>query len=535
MLIWRLRRRVRRDPDDATARLALAHALHAAGDPAEARAEARAALTLTLTPDEHLELADLLTALDCPADAAHIEERLWRTAPDHPDAAARHGRRALRDGRPQDALDALRHASAQAESDDTLRRELITALRATGATAEAARHLGELTRRHPDDPALLIEYGQALLATHDPTRALEALRRAHRLAPRDERAAITLGVALGRTGAGNEAVVVLERYLADQPQSLSALINCGVAYGEIGDQLTAVRYLLDASHRAPHIAAIQQNLAVVFARMGQLGAAIDALRIATRLDPASATWQLQLAHLLARQGDLHDAIAAATLAGNLAPAASATERAARELRDELKTAVASEYPAHPHTSDGPDRPSAMSGVLTEFPLPNLLEFLRSDRRTGLLQIVSISGVAEIRLRGGDITSVSASLVPRLGELLLRAGHLDRPALEDALGSRPPGRPLGQHLIDRGLVAADHIHDTAREQALQALIEILPWEQGQFSFIREDGPAVPESWSTQGLLLDALRRLDEDGYADAAGSIELVGELFGEPPPDILDD
>ena len=92
-----------------------------------------------------------------------------------------------------------------------------------------------------------------------------------------------------------------------------------------------------------------------------------------------------------------------------------------------------------------------------------------------------------------------------------------------------------YLVQSGVVTSAQLGAAAREQALRGLMELLPWEAGNFSFLTEGGPTVPEAWSTQGMLLDALRRLDEEGYEDAAGSIELVGELFNdsEPSPDIF--
>lgn len=524
MRLWRLRRRARRDPGDGPARLELARALADAGEADEALAEARAARAHLGDPADRLALGDLLAALDAPEEAARAWHQVWLDAPDTPGAAARWGRHLLASGRAAEAVDPLRRALTEAP-DDTLRRGLVRALQAAGATGEAARLLGELVERHPDDPDLAVEHGRALLGTGQAARGLEALRRAHRLRP-DGRTTMALGVALGQSGFGAEAVVLFERHLAEHPGSLSAQINCGIAYGEIGDHATAIRYLLDATHRAPHLAVVQQNLGVVFARMGQLEAAIDALRMATRLAPADAALQLQLARLLARQGDLHEGLAAATLAANLAGDAVQIELAARELRDTLKITVTGEYPALGSSSDGLDRPSAMSGVLAEFPLPNLLEFLRSERRSGLLQIVSLAGVGEIRLSRGDIGSVSVSQVPRLGELLIERGELDRPRLDAALADRPAGGPLGQQLVAAGL-PLDTLRAALRDQALRGLMELLTWERGQFSFIAEDRPPAPESWPTQGLLLDALRQLDEAGFDDAAGSIELVGELFGE--------
>ena len=529
MKLWRLRRRIRKAPDDGQARVALVAALIDADEHEEARGIAIEGLD-TAPAATRLELADLLARLGATDEAGRAWFGVWRAAPDLPGAAARWGLHLHRIGRAAEACDPLRKAFTLDPDDVDVRDALVATLASTGATGERAEVLGDSVARRPDDADLLMRCGKALMDVGQRRRGVEMLRRAHRLRP-DGRTVIALGVALGRSGASQEAVVLFEQYMAERPDALSAQINCGVAYGEIGDFTTAVRYLVDASQRAPHLAAVQQNLATIFSRMGQFDAAIDALRIATRIEPTSGRIQLQLARMLARRGDLHEGVAAATLAASLAGQSIQLEMAANDLRASLMATVTGEYPALDSSDlDSGERPSAMSGDLMHFPLPNLLEFMRSERRSGLLQIVSMSGVGEIRLRDGDITSVSASQVARLGELLVEAGHLDAQGLAGALGTRPADLPLGMHLVGSGTVSAEHLAAAAREQALRGLMELLPWEQGKFSFLTETGPAVPESWATQGMLLDALRRLDEEGYEDAAGSIEMVGDLFGDPEP-----
>lgn len=534
MKLWRLKRRLRKAPADGPTRVAVVAALIEAGAAAEARALAIEGLDVAPAASR-LELGDLLARLDAADEAARAWFGAWHEAPDLPGAAARWGLHLQRSGRADAAVAPLRQALAQTPDDDEVRDALLAAFAETGATGERSALLEDSVARRPDDVDLLVRCGKALLGVGRRRKGIEVLRRAHRLRP-DGRTVIALGVALGRSGASQDAVVLFEQYMAEHPDALSAQINCAVAYGEIGDYTTAVRYLLDAAQRAPHIAAVQQNLGVVYGRMGQLDAAVDALRLATRIEPTDARIQLQLARMLARRGDLHEGVAAASLAASLAGKSLQLELAAQELRSSLMQTVTGEFPAIGSSDmESGERPSAMSGDLMQFPLPNLLEFLRSERRTGLLQIVSMSGVGEIRLRGGDITSVSASQVPRLGELLQRAGHLDGPTLASALGTRVRDMPLGMHLVSSGAVTAEQLRTAAREQALQGLMELLPWEQGNFSFLTEDGPSVPESWSTQGMLLDALRRLDEAGYEEAADSIELVGDLFGEgeSSPDIF--
>lgn len=526
MKLWRLKRRVKKNPDDGAARIALSEALLSTRDPRGALDQALAAVDCALEPEDCLALGQLFVDLGRKDAAERAYRHAWTSAPDSLPIALAWGRFLLSSGRADDALEPLGQAVELDPADDGLRLLLIDALQATGADAEAASHLAAVVGRNRDDAKLHVRYGRAMLAIGEHEPALAALRRARRLADTEE-TTIALGVALGQTGRSNEAVALFERFMAARPDSLSALINCAVAHGEMGDDTTAVRYLLDAARRAPEVAAIQQNLGITFMRMGQLDAAVESFRRATALAPDSAHAQLQLARALTRRGDIHEAIGAATLASRLAGKAKGITHAADDLLQALMETATGEYPALSMSSDGLERPSAISGVLTEFPLPNLLEFLRNDRRTGSLQIVALKGVGEIWLREGDIVAVSASGVPRLGQMLVDAGHLSRAALAHALEGRSEGAPLGKHLAERGTVSAETVSTMVKEQIDQGLMELLPWEQGNFSFAVGDGLPVEERFGTQSALLDALRRLDEAGYSEAADSMEQVADMFGD--------
>jgi hypothetical protein len=164
-----------------------------------------------------------------------------------------------------------------------------------------------------------------------------------------------------------------------------------------------------------------------------------------------------------------------------------------------------------------------SGRLSVFSLPDLVEFLRSARRSGLLVCSSPTGVAAIRLRQGWITAAASPASPTVGHLLVRGGFLAQEALDAALAGTdgtllPPG--LAKRLLAQGATDAATLRAGARQQIEQALRELMRWEDGEFAFNREDDAEDPDGEAAvqvdpQALLLDLFRQQDE-ATRDAPG-------------------
>ena len=65
--------------------------------------------------------------------------------------------------------------------------------------------------------------------------------------------------------------------------------------------------------------------------------------------------------------------------------------------------------------------SGITGDLEMFRVPDLLEFLRLQRATGILVIGARQGAGLVRLFEGSLTAASAPSTARLGEILVQQG------------------------------------------------------------------------------------------------------------------
>jgi tetratricopeptide (TPR) repeat protein len=158
--------------------------------------------------------------------------------------------------------------------------------------------------------------------------------------------------------------------------------------------------------------------------------------------------------------------------------------------------------------------SVFSGRLSEFALPDLLEFLRTARRTGLLVCSTQRGMGALRFRDGRITGAASPATPGVGELLVRARKVAPPALRALVpaGAAPPDHAVGELLVREGLVDAAAVMGALEQQIAITIRELVSWTEGEFAFSREaEGDAQPElavSVDPQAVLLEVFKDLDE---------------------------
>jgi hypothetical protein len=156
-------------------------------------------------------------------------------------------------------------------------------------------------------------------------------------------------------------------------------------------------------------------------------------------------------------------------------------------------------------------------------VPDLLEFLRGGRRSGLFVCESPAGRAVLRFCDGWIIGAAFPGTPRLGRILALTRKLSPRAVELLAGRQAaePGRPpLGELLVRTGLVDVQAVQDAVTRQIEHAIRQLVQWEDGGFSFSRDDAEKppslIPVAVNPQVSLLEVFCQLDEEACDDAAG-------------------
>ena len=160
---------------------------------------------------------------------------------------------------------------------------------------------------------------------------------------------------------------------------------------------------------------------------------------------------------------------------------------------------------------GPANRAVLAGDLAAFPLPDFVGFVHQARMSGTLRVVTGGIGRSIFFREGQVRGASSEAPgERIGEVALRLGFLDERQLSDAVAS---GRPVGRIFVERGHMNANDLWKVVHEQVAGVFHAVLLAREGLFYLLQggdDDVPGAPLSVDTQGLLMDAIRRIDEMG-------------------------
>ncbi len=154
----------------------------------------------------------------------------------------------------------------------------------------------------------------------------------------------------------------------------------------------------------------------------------------------------------------------------------------------------------------------LAGALGEagVSMVDVVGFLAGGQQTGVLSVHVDDVERSVYLRRGDIVWASSSAtLEQIGPFLVRRGKITEAQLAQLAQSSPVS--VGRSSVERGLLAAHELFALVREQLLETFELVLGAERGVWTFARTSEESLSASqvaMPTHGLLLDAMRRLDE---------------------------
>ena len=269
----------------------------------------------------------------------------------------------------------------------------------------------------------------------------------------------------------------------------------------------ALRLLLKVARSSPRFPQAREVLAWMLLKLGKYGDAEAIFRGLLTFDlaptdRASATLGLSCIANAAKAGPRLATPAASESAPPEAPPAPA-------LSGSLVTSAAGR-------SGSGRLHTVFSGELSVFPLPDLLEFLRSGRRSGTLVCSCEAGMGTLHFIDGKITGAASPTTPVIGQILVADHKLDEQALRATVAkqqSNHPDQPLGGLLVQEGVIEASAVRSALEQQIVRALREMVAWKSGQFAF---DSKVVPERQrpeieieiDPQAIMLNFFKEMDE---------------------------
>jgi hypothetical protein len=164
------------------------------------------------------------------------------------------------------------------------------------------------------------------------------------------------------------------------------------------------------------------------------------------------------------------------------------------------------------------------GSLAASDLPELVQTLYACRATGQLTLTHGGVGKSVVLEGGRLVFASSSSTDdRLGELLLRRGHITLRQLVDAGRAVVPGKRLGAILVEQGVLAPKDLVRAVIDHTQEVIYSLFAWTEGRYRF--QAGPeaskeSITLKMSTPDIIMEGIRRIESWGRIErATGGIE----------------
>lgn len=513
--ILTLERRTRATPDDPDVWCDLAEARLQEGQRIEALSAAEAASQSKVdSATQWVRIGDLFRDLTLPDHARQMYAEACRRDRTSAVAHRRLAEALLADGHAERAANLFAIAVWLRADDPSLRVSLARALVSFERHEEAREQLAWVTAHHPGEVSAWQLLADLYMALGEAAQCFAVLRRGRAAAPTDRGLGLRLGRVLLDAGFTRDAIETLSdlaRHHADA-EVLEALVDAQVRAGERSDAIATLRQLR-LQVRSPSTAA---RLGALLKEDERYDDAVPLLREALPQAEEAAVF-VDLGQALLALDRPEEAIDVAedgiARFGEERPLVRLVNKARSAAGQELEISIDRSMDQSLAGGD-----SAFAGNLRQFKVPDLLEFLRMNQRTGMLRLISEGRMGEIHLHDGRLASACTSGSSRLGEALVAGGHLEEAAVEGAMRRQQErGRltPLGQVLLDEGAIDRDTLRPVLDGLIQEAVGEILNWEDGHFAFESDDDdPEAPAIlFDTGMMMLEAFRLQDEKNWEE----------------------
>jgi tetratricopeptide (TPR) repeat protein len=377
---------------------------------------------------------------------------------------------------------------------------ILSGLERYGAASDAAQRAAEHLPGSDEPPVLLAR----LALLRDEIDAAEALLAAVRTQAAEKVRALIAAIREGVVSKGDAAEYLREHDAAPTQKSLRALARIASA--------------------APRFLQAREALAWMLLRIGRYEDAGGMFR-ALLSQPLSGA---DRASVMLGLGCVANAGKAAAPARAVVAAAEAPVPAAGAPLAPVAAPAASQILPRSGTGAGAGTPpdAVFSGQLSSFALPDLLEFLRSGRRTGLLVCSGKGGIGALRFREGRICGGASPGTPGLGDVLVRDGKLGVDALATLAPAGGPEQPddvLADQIVRGGHAELGTVVAALEAQVWAVVRELVQWTDGEFAFNREEDGARDEgrvcvALDPQAVLLDVFRERDEASRGSAVDTV-----------------
>jgi hypothetical protein len=128
---------------------------------------------------------------------------------------------------------------------------------------------------------------------------------------------------------------------------------------------------------------------------------------------------------------------------------------------------------------------ALAGTLKDFGLPDIVQLIGLQRKTGTLHLKSGAESVKVIFEGGNIVAAESSMArpsDRIGSALVTQGAITQEQLDQALAlQKQTMQRLGHVLISEKIVSEDHLRKAVEAQLFQVVFRLFRWREGDYNF------------------------------------------------------
>jgi hypothetical protein len=159
---------------------------------------------------------------------------------------------------------------------------------------------------------------------------------------------------------------------------------------------------------------------------------------------------------------------------------------------------------------------AFKGTLKDFKVPDILQLISLQKKTGILTFTSTDGFITLIFQNGFIVGVDSfpkKLEMRVGSVLVKQDYISEEMLQRALTiQKRTNQKIGEILLGMGLIGKDTIKDSLRTQAVEIVLSLFKWKKGEYNFkvmeYLDEGMRIIEPIATDNLIMEGVQMLDE---------------------------
>lgn len=159
---------------------------------------------------------------------------------------------------------------------------------------------------------------------------------------------------------------------------------------------------------------------------------------------------------------------------------------------------------------------AFKGTLKEFKVPDILQLISLQKKTGILTFTSSDGFITLIFENGMITGVDAfpkKLETRVGHVLVKQDLISNEMLDRALIiQKRTNQKIGEILLSMGLIGQDTVAEALKNQAIQVILSLFKWKKGEYNFkimdSLDNSLRTITPIATDNLIMEGVQMLDE---------------------------